>query len=359
MKAIQFVRPLTLALVALLAGCATNRGSTPEPDVPAAPLVRWPVQELRHVDLWLHGFAMVSTDTAIVPLYQRGYREAMTVTRNAANITTSLDANRETLAKGMNAGYLQAQFFAFEYDSWESMNRVITRFLESGGNPQAVGDRVMAAHVAMFAGVFRTAADREWLRLFRLSLDEEATRFYTAHRAQLWRERNAVVTTIDSLWQQEYRTKFDRFLANTGQRNGEIVLSAPIGGEGRTLTRDGRTTVAVAFPARQSDAAHALLVFAHEITGGIVGSVVSDHTSPVEQRAGIADKYIAIGQVRTGAMALQKVAPELVSEYVRYYLVQAGKPADTSIDALARHFPLPEPIVASLQSQVEIVLGGI
>ena len=60
---------------------------------------------------------------------------------------------------------------------------------------------------------------------------------------------------MDSLWQRVYRDKFERFLNNTGQRQGDLVLSLPIGGEGRTGPGyTGRVMVAVTYPARPADA---------------------------------------------------------------------------------------------------------
>ena len=185
------------------------------------------------------------------------------------------------------------------------------------------------------------------------------------------RTRAAVITAVDSLWQRVYRPKFDRFLTNTGQRTGDIVLSVPVGGEGRTgLGRDRQTVVVVPFPQRVEDAADVLLVFAHEITGPLVASVVADNTTPAEQRAGAADRVLSVGQVRAGAMLLARIAPELTAPYMRFYLahvgaLEAGAARDASVSEtaltlqFAQRFPLPDTIRGALERQIEIVLGGI
>jgi hypothetical protein len=83
---------------------------------------------------------------------------------------------------------------------------------------------------------------------------------------------------------------------------------------------------------------------------------VNDNTTPAQQREGIAAGYVAAGQVRGGALLLQRVAPDLVEGYTRYYLRQAGAPANAS---LASAFPLPAGFVEAITRQLEVVLGGI
>jgi hypothetical protein len=108
------------------------------------------------------------------------------------------------------------------------------------------------------------------------------------------------------------------------------------------------------------DPREAIYVFAHEVVSSIVSTAVSDNTTPTEQRAGVASRYITTGTVRAGALLLQRVAPELLAGYTRYYLSQAGQP--TSGDASARlvaTFPLPEIIRQAIERQLDVVLGGI
>jgi hypothetical protein len=366
--------PLLIGANALVAGaCASappvgvpaQSGAADPSSVPTAPrLARWPVKTLEHADVWVHAFALLASDTAPVPLYRRGYRDSMVVVKNRLNMLTALDANRVALATGLAAspGYLQAQFLPLELPNWDVLRSSVERFLQYEGDPRRAPDRETAAIVARFASVFPGPTDREWLRLFLSGVADEQQRFFSDEHARAVRSRVAVITAVDSLWQRVYRDKFDRFLSNTSQRTGDFVLSLPIGGEGRTgLGRDRQTVVLVPFPERVADAGEALLVFAHEITGSLVGTVVADNTTPAEQRAGTADRWVSIGQVRAGALLLERIAPELLDPYMRYYLKQAGAAAsDTSVSArFLRHFELPVTIRDALQRQIEIVLGGI
>lgn len=345
-----------------------SRAASPTPESVAQPPLRWPVRTLSHVDLWFHAFAMVSVDTGtVVPLYRRGYRDSITVQKNQRNVLTALDGNRETLARGLQrGGYLSAQFLAFDYNSWADMRGTIERFLQLEGDPRKASDEVSARRMMQLAGLFQTATDREWLRLFLSSVQDEAVRYFDAEYLRVFRERRDVITAVDSLWQQQYRAKFERFLNNTGQRQGDLVLSLPMGGEGRTGPgQTQRTMVAVPFPGRPADAVEALYVLAHEATGSLVGPVVADNVTPAEQRTGTADRAVASGQVVAGGMVLTKLAPELLVGYQRYYLLQAGVRVAPSADAATvnstfeRTFSLSPVMRDALRRQIDIVLGGI
>jgi hypothetical protein len=346
-------------------------GATPRSSPAAAttpPLVRWPIKTAEHVDLWLHAFAMVSDDSAPIPLYRRGYRDSLTVLKNREGILTSLDANRGALATRLSASpaYLQAQFIPLDMANWDVVRAFADRFLKFEGEKGRALEPESRARVQQFAAIFPTETDREWLQVFINGVQDEQVRFFAEEHSRLVRSRAAVITAVDSLWQRVYRPKFDRFLTNTAQKNGDILLSVPIGGEGRTGPgRDQRTVVVVSFPARVADANEVVLVFAHEITGTLVGAVVSDNTTPSQRRLGVANRLLTVGQVRAGAMLLERVAPELLSPYMRFYLAQSGAApaAGTSGASLAatfaRHFDLPVEISEALQRQIEIVLGGI
>ena len=86
-----------LAFTVLAAGCAGTQRS-------AAPLrpntngVRWPVKTREHVDLWLHGFALLMNDTATVPLFERGYHDRLTIIKNERKVYTMLDSLHVNLA---------------------------------------------------------------------------------------------------------------------------------------------------------------------------------------------------------------------------------------------------------------------
>ena len=354
----------SLAIVALIAGCATA-GTTGDPSPsegvgqnPVNPTEAWAIKTREHVDLWLHGFAMITDDTTLVPYFRRGYRTQMAGLKSRSNIVTQLDANSANLKSrvSINPGLVNAQFLALYFDSFDDIVRAVDVFHRADGNPRAASNQETMETIALLAGYFPNAADRDWARLFVQSLRDEDSRFYRSYWDQQQRELGAVFTAVNSLWQNTYRARFQNFLTNTSQSAGEIYLSLPLNGEGRTLSAGKRqNAIAITFPQRSSDANEAIYVLAHELVGSLVGTAVNDNVTPTDRRLGVADRYIANGAVRAGAMLLQKVAPELVNGYTQYYLRSANRNAGT----LPTVFSLPDPIRDAIQRQVDVVLGGI
>lgn len=361
------VFPAGLAVLLSVSACVPS-SSTPDalPSAPAA--AKWPVKVQPHVDLWLHGFGMITTDTLPVPLFHRGYRDSMTVIKNRKNAFTTLDANRQELSErlGTTPALVNAQFLVFSFPDWESLSRAIDVFLKADGDPQRGADQESAALISFFRAQFPTVADRQWLRRFHDGLVDERASFYQAFWTNTLRERNNVLVAVTALWDQQYRDRFARFLGSTQQRSGEMILSLPLGPEGRAAGgREGQSLVAVPFPGRVDDAREAVLVFAHEVVGSTAGSAVNDNTTPAEKRSGASDRYVAFAQVRGGAILLENIAPELVAAYVRYYLAQGGHrigALDTKAQrtaALAAAYPLPKAVLDGMTRQIEIALGGI
>jgi hypothetical protein len=368
MTAFRHSRALLTALVVASSACVPG-SATPDalPSAPAA--ARWPVKVQPHVDLWLHGFGMISADTTPVPLFRRGYRDSMVVLRNRANVYTALDANRDELGTRLaNTPALQnAQFVVFSFPTWEVLSTAIETFIRVEGDPRRTSDQTTAAEVAFLAAQFPTANDRTWLRRFHEGLIDEQRAYYQGFFTATQRELSAVLDAVFVRWEETYRVRFQRFLAATQQRSGEMLLSLPLGPEGRLSSgREGQTVVAVPLPGRVEDANEAFAVFAHEVVGSTVGSAVTDNTTPAEQRSGLAARYVAFGQVRGGVLLLQEIAPELVAPYVRYYLRQGGHRVPGSgatdaalVSALATAYPLPAPILEAIKRQIDIALGGI
>jgi len=361
-----------LGFAAFLAGCAsagtsgTDTSTIPSRGVgqnPTNPSEVWPVKTREHVDLWLHGFAMISSDSTLVPYFRRGYKADMNALKNRSNTVSQLDANVDRLKARLaaNPGLVNAQFLALYFDSFEEMSTAIDAFSRANGNPQAASSQDMAETIALLAGYFPNAADRDWARLFVQSLADENTRFYRGYWDQQQRERAPVFSAVNTLWQNTYRARFQPFLNNTSQAAGEIFLSLPLDGEGRTLSAGKRqNATAISFPLRSSDAPEAIYVFAHEVVGSMVSIVVRDNITPTDQRMGVGDRYIATGSVRAGLLLLQKIAPELADGYARYYLQSANRaPGANPVATVATVFPLPDAIRAAIVRQLDVVLGGI
>jgi hypothetical protein len=324
----------------------------------------WSVATREHVDLWLHGFAMITEDTTLVPYFRRGYRSEMTGIRSRANAVTQLDANRDKLAArfALNRDLVNAQFVPMHFSSLDAMLEAIDVFLQAQGNPNQATSQEVAQVIALLAGYFPTNGDREWLRLFAQSIRDENSKFYRSYWDQQQAARAGVIATINSRWQDTYRAKFQRFLNNTGQPAGTILLSLPLDGEGRSLGGGKlQNTIGVAFPASTGSAVEAFYVIAHEVAlEPIAQTAVRENITPSEQRAGVGTRYETFAAVRAGAMLLQRIAPELVEGYARYYLASAGKPVGSNpLASLVAAFPLNDVIRDAMTRQLDVVLGGV
>jgi hypothetical protein len=357
------MRKLGLLVLTLAASCAppvsTGTGGASAPAQAQARV--WPVLTRSHVDLWLHGYAMLLRDTSTIPVFRRGYRDRIQSVKAQRGVTTQLDANRERLQSrlALSPALFNGQFAPMYFASFDQMKQVINLFLQAEGNPRAANDQTLAQFFAVLALSYQTPADREWLRLFTESLEDERRKFYEAYWTSENGARLGYVRATDSLWQNTYRPKLQRFLNNTQQEAGDFILALTLGGEGRTVNFGSRQN-AIASTMPEDDAREAIYVFAHEAVNSIVTTAVNDNTTPTEQRAGLSSRYITTGTVRAGAMLLQRTAPELVAGYTRYYLSQAGQSTSGDVNArLVSMFPLPDAIRQAIERQLDVVLGGI
>ena len=359
---------LLLASACGSAGGGAGAEQQPAPQADASGVTQnapWPLKTREHVDLWLHGFGMLVDDTARVPWFRRGYRDQMVVLKNRANVTTMLDANRERLRARFATNRLlpiQGQFLALYFDNWDDVVRAAEVFLQAEGNPQRANDQQTAAAIALFAQTLPAAADREWLRLFMQSLDDERQKYYHGYWLSEQRARDATLAALDSSWHRVHRPRLQGFLNNSRQASGSILLSLPIGGEGRTIATGGSGSLAtITFPDTRAAADEAIYVFVHEASGQLAAGAVGDNVTPSERREGLADRLQAAAAVRTGYMVLARVDPSLAPGYAEYYLRAANAPRTSgTVEArLAAAFPLPAAIASAIGRQLDVVLGGI
>ncbi len=365
---------VSVSLLGCSAGLSNSAPPTPNPPIgssntlPAAsaPLVSttWPIRTREHVDLWLHAYALVSPDTTLVPYFRRGYRERINAVRAQRGVSSLIETNRGKLlarAAVQPALLTSGQFLPLYFATWEQMRQTIDLFARSNGDPGAASNETTRMYFAVLASVAQSAADREWLRSLAESADDESRKFYHEYWTAEARSHAAIVAHTDSLWQRQWRPALQRFLNNSQQQNGELYLSLPLGGEGRTI-HYGKQDNAVAGPMPDAlgDAEVPLYVVAHEIAGAVASAAIADNTTPADQRAGLTSRYEQAAAVRAGALLLERTIPGALPGYMRYYLAQAGRPAPTDARAaFVAVFAIPDPIRAALTRQLDVILGGI
>jgi len=369
-KCAPVVRTFGIAAAAgLLAACASGGGGTttgggagPTP-VQTQPDVIWPVKTREHVDLWLHGFASLQEDTTFVPFFKRGYSTSMIVLKNRANVVTQLDANRDRLRArlAVNPQLINAQFVPLSFSSWADLSQTVDVFVRAQGDPRQASSQAQANAIAFLAAYFQTGADRDWLRLFVQSLNDESTRFYHSYWTEQQRERSNILESVDTQWQGTYRPRMQKFLNNTQQAQGEILLSLPLDGEGRSLTNGKQTnTLTVTFPDRPNDAVEAIYVIAHEAVFALAAVAVTDNITPEQRRTGLGERYQSAAAVRAGALLIQRTSPEILDGYMRYYLRSVNRPVGANVQTtFTTTFALTDTIRDAMIRQLDVVLGGI
>lgn len=365
----MMVRAVALAALAFVVACvggppgrggAGGMGGNPNRPslIDATPArLTWQLKTREHVDLWLHGWALVLDDSADVPLFRPGWRDSTTVLKNARGVVTALDTSLVWLRRELRRNPLmaQGQFAALYVNTADELGRGLSMFESSKGDPRRAGDQ--APFVAMLSQAFPTPADRLWLSRFAAALQDESDRWFHQWWVEQQRLRAPVLAAANAAWVGGLRERLEPFLKDTRQLSGDGVLVMSLGGEGRTVALGPNAVrAAVGLPARPDQAGEVLYALVHEQVGVFAQQVVQDNTTPAEKRAGLADRMTATAAVRAGALLLDRVAPVYAAAYRQWYLAQARAPANRPFEA---HFPLPPVVAAGLARQLDLLLGGI
>ena len=243
MEVLRHLRPkglsprLALAALAFASSACAGPQSAAAPLRPVAAGPQWPMKQREHVDLWLHGFALIIDDTATVPLFARGYRDHVTVEKNRRNIYTGLDSARQVLASTLiSRPQLQgAQFLALYFGTWEEMRQAFQYFfLATADDPRPQSEAVRPI-IEFLRENFPRPEDRDFARRFVTALEAERAAFHHAWWLEEQRAANAVFARADSLWQSSWRPALQRYLNHTQQQSGDLILARTLGGEGRAV----------------------------------------------------------------------------------------------------------------------------
>ncbi|MCU0625886.1 MAG: hypothetical protein MUF21_05275 [Gemmatimonadaceae bacterium] len=355
----------TLAGGALAIGAAVAPLAAQRRDSVVSPTGPWPIKTREHVDLWLHGYALLGEDTATVPLFRTGYRDSLIVLRNQRGTFTALDSARSVLQAGLvkTPALEQGQFYALHFGTLEEARQVLTLTEQARGVPQRASSREGAAMVALGATYFPTPEALAWGTRFTGALVDESARFFRGAWLDAQRARTPTLARIDSLWRTRWFPALRPFLRGTQQRYGEILLSPVVEGEGRTIVLDPQKgpTVVVGYPDSPARAEEALYAIAHEAAGTLAARAVTENITPRQATAGLGARLQSPAAVRAGYLLLQKALPGEAEGYARFYLRLMRKPVPASGAgaALVAATPLPADIVESMTSLLNSYFEGI
>jgi len=205
--------------------------------------------------------------------------------------------------------------------------------------------------------IYRTDADREWLKVFALSLTDEHSKFYEQYWREQQRALRPALAAADSQISQRYLKQLRSYLRGVQLQRGEVLLSLPLGGEGRSILQ-GQHSIAIGFPASPDSSLDAVYELAHEIVSPVAEQAVRERIAPTEFRAGIGAQLESPAKVRGGALLLQRAIPELVAGYERHYLAEARiASGGADLDSVfVRAFPLRQSIIDGMDQRLDEVL---
>lgn len=360
-------------IVALvLSACvpAAEPASGPAPVGPAAALpageVRWNVTTRPAMDLWYHGLATIDFrgTAASLPIHAPGYADRMAAAKQAAGVhPTPLDRRAEEFRALFEAGarYSALHFLPLQFPSGEAFFSAMRSWLQVGGDASRVSDPNLAQAVAFIAQQFPTEAERRALAGWIEVLTEEDRLFYSPHRQQQSAQHASVVAAAQAQWESlapQLRPVLDYLLLN----QGELILSPPIGPEGRTLELDrrlNRVAVLMPDPERPADAVWVAL---HELMYPFVNGVLSDQLSPAQLRQADQPLLARRAAIRAGALVLAQVAPDALQAYREAHLRWAGVPVPAAAAAreraLSEAYPLDDPLPDALSEGISNMLRG-
>jgi hypothetical protein len=354
-------------------GCAAPLADPATGPTPAAgqqPLasgeVRWTVATRPAMDLWYHGLAYTDFhgQAAELPIHAPGYVARMVAAKQQAGVhPTVLDRRAEEFRSLFEAGprYSALHFLPLYFPTDEFFFGAMRAWVQAGGDARRVSDPALAQAVAFLSQQFPTEGERRTLASWLEVLTEEGRVFYTAHRQQRAAQLAGVAPAVQAEWESlapQLRPILDYLLLN----QGELILSHPLGPEGRTLelgNRFNRIAVLMPDPARPTDAVWAFL---HELMYPFVNGVISDQLSPAQLREVDQQLISRRTAIRAASAVLARVAPQAVQPYREAHLRWAGVPVPAAAAererAFIRAYPLPDQLPAALEEGIANMLRG-
>lgn len=360
-----------LLMLWLTASACASVGVEPRSGAPAADTVmgteavRWTVATRQQVDLWYHGLAYAGVGavpelTAYVP----GYVERIVAAKRVAGAyPTVLDQRASEFAQVFSgdARYQALGFLPLYFSSGEALFRAFAAWVQAGGDPRRVRDPALAQAVAFLSQQFPTAEQRRTIAGWVQTLQQEDAVFYGRYWAARQQEYAGTAAAVQARWDvlaPRIQPVLDYLMLNAG----EVLLSLPLGQEGRSVTPGRRSNrVAVLMPphGEPADAVWALL---HELMYPYVQGVIRDQLSPAQLRETREDLLSMRAAVRAGALLLDQAAPPAAAEYRAAYLRWAGQPVPSSVAArqaaLERAYPLPDPLPRALADGLQAARRG-
>jgi len=345
---------ILIATIAL-PSAASAQSETPE--------TRWRAILLPQVDLWYHGLATAEFQ-GFGPddMYDSGYALRLRDAKQKAGVLpTRLDDRAMHYGSSFrNDSTFEVFHFVplyFAASTVDPMLAALNVVATSEGTID-VGDPLAQFGASAVAGTMQRPDQRAILADWTTTLEQEWSSFY----AEFWRaqaiQSGPVLQAIQSDWDDAFAPGLSLYLHAYGLDNGVLVLSDPVGPEGRIFEGDpanrSDNIVVVGFDANAGPRAP-LFAAVRELCFPVVRETLANQPGASDRVA--ATTRSSHAAVRCGAYLLDRFAPDLGAGYRSWFTPGASGPPAEVQAAFERTYPLDAALSAAIREKLGAIPG--
>lgn len=325
----------------------------------------WIIETGEQVDAWYHAIAVIGPRTpGALPLYAPGYADRIETAKGAGGVGPgSLEQNRVRWRAEMEQDsiyeFLHFLPLYFASSSRESMLEAL-RAVVAGAEARRIPDPAARFGGRATAYVLDEPRHRTLLGELVDAIEEEWESFFERYRTEQVVSQRDRLESLQETWTRELEPSLAPYLRDVRMDAGLMLLSSPVGTEGRVLVGDPLNRSDNVLVVRLTDGSvplAELYMAVRELCYPLVHRTLEAWGPPPGAR-GDAERVSQIAAVRAGALLLERFAPEHVPGYWRTFV---GEPRVLEIElpaAFDRRFRLAPEVVNRLRGAIRAIPGG-
>ena len=312
----------------------------------------WVVRSEPHIDLWYHALAVVGVEgLGALPMYESGYPARIRMAKEAKGVyPTPLDriAGRVRSAVQRDPAFEVLHFLPVYFAGsgrLEMMEALQAVAVQRSGVPSIGASRARFGATAV-ASVLTSPEQRAILGELVQALGQEWDLFYGEYWQGQLEEGRGSVGALQDRWSRDFLPSLDPFLRRVSLDGGVLLLSPPVGPEGRVFAGDPGNrhdnVVVVGIASEDSGADEPLFAAVREICFPAVRRALDRVELEFSSRAQ-GDETSSWAAVRCGEALLERYLPERLSSYRESALRLRGNEWEgrgEAEDALRAAFPI-------------------